>query len=226
MFLDAFPKVLYDIEKRQYSNYESVTNIFFRFSIIKSVLNNISAYYYYIIKDSDTPEILAEATYNDSEAYWIILYANDIYDPQYDWPMNDRVFGKYIIGKYGSIANAKTTIHHYEKVITREESLSGIITENRFVVNYDKLTTNTPDVPYDYYLNLPAIQSVETINMNGQTVTEIIRRDSISNYDYELQQNENKRTVKIIKPEYYGQIMNEFNNLTNNRRNPTVRRLV
>ena len=226
MFLDVFPKVLYDIEKRQYSNYESVTNIFFRFSIIKSVLNNISAYYYYIIKDSDTPEILAEATYNDSEAYWIILYANDIYDPQYDWPMNDRVFGKYIIGKYGSIANAKTTIHHYEKVITREESLSGIITENRFVVNYDKLTTNTPDVPYDYYLNLPAIQSVETINMNGQTVTEIIRRDSISNYDYELQQNENKRTVKIIKPEYYGQIMNEFNNLTNNRRNPTVRRLV
>ena len=226
MFLDAFPKVLYDIEKRQYSNYESVTNLLFRFSIIKSVLNNISAYYYYIIKDSDTPEILAEATYNDSEAYWIILYANDIYDPQYDWPMNDRVFGKYIIGKYGSIANAKTTIHHYEKVITREESLSGIITENRFVVNYDKLTTNTPDVPYDYYLNLPAIQSVETINMNGQTVTEIIRRDSISNYDYELQQNENKRTVKIIKPEYYGQIMNEFNNLTNNRRNPTVRRLV
>ena len=226
MFLDAFPKVLYDIEKRQYSNYESVTNLLFRFSIIKSVLNNISAYYYYIIKDSDTPEILAEATYNDSEAYWIILYANDIYDPQYDWPMNDTVFGNYIINKYGSIANAKTTIHHYEKVITREESLSGIITENRFVVNYDKLTTNTPDVPYDYYLNLPAIQSVETINMNGQTVTEIIRRDSISNYDYELQQNENKRTVKIIKPEYYGQIMNEFNNLTNNRRNPTVRRLV
>ena len=226
MFLDAFPKVLYDIEKKQYSNYESVTNLLFRFSIIKSVLNNISAYYYYIIKDSDTPEILAEATYNDSEAYWIILYANDIYDPQYDWPMNDRVFGKYIIGKYGSIANAKTTIHHYEKVITREESLSGIITENRFVVNYDKLTTNTPDVPYDYYLNLPATQSVENINMNGQTVTEIIKRDSISNYDYELQQNENKRTIKIIKAEYYGQIMDEFNNLTNNRRNPTVRRLV
>ena len=62
--------------------------------------------------------------------------------------------------------------------------------------------------------------------MNGQTVTEIIKRDSISNYDYELQQNENKRTIKIIKAEYYGQIMDEFNNITNYRKNPAVRRLV
>jgi hypothetical protein len=73
---------------------------------------------------------------------------------------------------------------------------------------------------------LPATQSVENINMNGQTVTEIIKRDSISNYDYELQQNENKRTIKIIKAEYYGQIMDEFNNITNYRKNPAVRRLV
>jgi hypothetical protein len=225
-FLDAFPKVQYDIERRLYSNFDTVTNITFRFGIIKNILNNISTYYEYTIKESDTPEILAEKAYNNPEAYWIILYANDIYDPQYDWPLNSTNFGKYIINKYGSLAWAKTNYHHYEKVIRREEPLSGIVTEQRLVVNYDKLTNNTPDVPYDYYLNLPATQSVETINMNGQTVTEIISRDAISYYDYEEQLNEKKRQIKIIKREYYTQIINEYNNMMGDKVAPYIRTLV
>ena len=224
-FLDLFPKIPYGIEKALYrSNYNVVTDITFRFGFIKGILNNISAYYLYTIKDSETPEILAEYVYNDPEAYWIILYANDIYDPQYDWPLNYSNFQNYIISKYGSLAAAQTDIHHYEKVITRTESLSGIVTEQRTIVNYDKLTDNALDVPYDYYVGLPAGQSVETIDMNGQTVTEVISRSAISNYDYEDQENEKKRIIKIVKPEYYQQIMLEFNNMTNNSIAPYLRK--
>ena len=224
-FLDLFPIIPYDIEKAVYrSNYDVVTDITFRFGFIKEILNNISAYYLYPIKDSETPEILAEYVYNDPEAYWIILYANDIYDPQYDWPLNYNNFQNYIIGKYGSLAAAQTGIHHYEKVITRTESLSGIVTEKRIIVNYDKLTDNALNVPYDYYVGLPAGQSVETINMNGQTVTEVISRSAITNYDYEDEENEKKRIIKIIKPEYYQQIMLEFNNMTNNSIAPYLRK--
>jgi hypothetical protein len=226
-FLDTFPKIQYDITRRSASsNFETVTNLTFRFGIIKNVINNVSSYYEYAVKESDTPEILAEKVYNNPEAYWIILYANDMYDPQYDWPMNSNVFAKYIANKYGSVNAAKTGIHHYEKVIRREESRTGIITEQRIVVNYDKLTTNTPDVPYDYYLNLPATQSVEEINMNGVTVTEIISRDAISYFDYEDQLNEKRRQIKIIKREYYTQIINEFNNMMGNQLAPYIRTLV
>lgn len=224
-FLDLFPKIPYDIEKALYrSNYDVITDITFRFGFIKEILNNISAYYLYSIKDSETPEILAEFVYNDPEAYWIILYANDIYDPQYDWPLAYSNFHKYIISKYGSLSAAQTNIHHYEKIITRTESLSGTVTEQRITINYDKLTDDELDIPYDYYVGLPAEQSVETINMNGQTVTEVISRSEVSNYDYEEEQNENKRIIKIIKPEYYEQIMNEFNNMTNNSIAPFLRK--
>lgn len=225
-FLDAFPRIQYDINRKYYSEYNTVTNLLFRFTVIKDVLSHISSYYEYTITDADKPEILAEKIYNDPEAYWIILYANDIYDPQYDWPLDSRSFGKYIINKYGSIATAKTTIHHYEKVIQREESLSGIITETRLQVNYDKLTDNDLDIPYDYYLNLPLTQSVETVNMNGRTVTEIIYRAEVTNYDYEEELNEKRRNIKIIKPEYYSQIIAEFNRLTKNALNPNLRKLI
>lgn len=218
LFFDKFPVLAYDIAGKKLSNYQVSTNIFFRIRILREILGNISAYYEYLISDSDTPEILADKVYGNPEAHWIILMANDIIDPQYDWPLNYKNFNNYIINKYGSIANAKTQIHHYEKVITREEQLTGIVTESRFTVNFDKLTDNTPSVPYDYYENLPETQEVNTYNLeNGRTVTEIIRREAITYYDYESQLNDNKRSIKIIKPEYYGQILKEFEDLTNTK---------
>ena len=218
LFFDKFPVLAYDIAGKRLSNYQISTNIFFRIRILREILGNISAYYEYLVSDSDTPEILADKVYGNPEAHWIILMANDIIDAQYDWPLNYKNFNNYIINKYGSIANAKTQIHHYEKVVTREEQLTGIVTESRFTVNFDKLTDNTPSVPYDYYENLPETQEVNTYNLeNGRTVTEIIRREAITYYDYESQLNDNKRSIKIIKPEYYGQILREFENLTNTK---------
>ena len=286
-FFDLFPRIGYDIARSKYSNYEQVTNIFLRFGFLREVIENISSYYEYTITDSDKPEILAEKVYGDPEAHWIILYANNMTDPQYDWPLNERDFNKFITAKYGSVANAKTTIHHYEKVITRTEDLTGISSEFRYVIDYNIKTNsilnmsavtgtystgeavyqgsnlafasfsanvvswdsvageltlaNTvgepliynflvgdnyssangvvtsfkiPSVPYDYYLSLPATQSVSTYNVAGKTITEVISRNSVTNYDYELELNENKRFIRIIKPEYYSRIMNEFANIT------------
>ena len=283
-FLDNLPRVPYDIAKGKTSNYQAVTNITFRLKILKEVVDNISAYVNYTITDTDTPEILAEKIYGNPEAYWIILYANDIFDPQYDWPMNYRVFNNYIVDKYGSLANAKTTIHHYEKVIERE--VDGITSTFRYEVDYDSktnsvinmsavtgsfsngeavyqganltaatfsanviywnssageltlgntvgslaryttLTGNTssangtvgsyvsPSVPYDYYKSLPATQSVSTYSVNGKTVIETISRNSVSNYDWEEEQNEARRQIKVIKKEYYPRIALEFNEIT------------
>lgn len=222
MFLDAFPRLQYDIVRARFSNFEDVTDIFFRVSVLKSVLNNISTYYDYEIRDGDTPEILADKIYGNPEAYWIITYSNDIYDRNYDWPLDYRSFEKYIINKYGSVANAQSTNHHYEKVIQRTESLSGITTEKRIIIDYDKKSDNTPDVPYDYYLNV-IDEPVNVINMNGQTVTEVISRNAVTNYDYEVALNDSKRIIKIIKSDYYKTIIDEFNILTENRMNPYLR---
>lgn len=71
------------------------------------------------------------------------------------------------------------------------------------------------DVPFDYYYGLAQTQAVSTYNLvDGKTVVETIYRDRISNYDWEFTENENKRFIKIIKPEFYPQIIRELNNAT------------
>ena len=53
----------------------------------------------------------------------------------------------------------------------------------------------------------------EVYDVGDRSITEIIKRDAISYYDYENQINENRRFVKVIKKEYYGKIMGELDNM-------------
>lgn len=262
-YFDKFPKIEYDINRSQYPVYDLATNIFFRLGMLQSVLNNTSSYYVLELEDGETPEILADKVYGDAGAGWIILFTNRIIDPQFDWPLNYDAFEKYVIEKYGSIEIAKTTYHHYEKVVIRE--VDGITTTNRYVINKERLIENDLSVPYNYFEpyaisssqtadstalkadnvdifitadadldsgetawqggSLAYTQYVNTYNFEGKTIVETVRGEAISNYDYENALNESRREIKVIKKEYYNQIIYEFNALTNYSES-FVRRLV
>jgi hypothetical protein len=219
-YFDKFPKVSFKVPGNAPDS-EILTNIFFRIGFIKETLSNISSYYTVELEDGDTPEILADKVYDDSGAGWIILLANQILDPQFDWPLDSDAFDKYIIGKYGSIENSMTTVHHYEMVITRVLSPDNTTTTQRYVVNKEKLTDNNLDVPYNYYQvhgadpgSLANVQEVNTYNLEGKTIVETIDGEAITNYDYEVALNDSRRLIRVIKKEYYPRIMSEYNKLT------------
>lgn len=250
-FFDKFPLIPYQISGVKYSSFQTIRNLLFRTSIIREALTNSSSYMRYIIQDGDTPEILASKIYGDPQAHWMILYANDMLDAQYDWPMTSTVFPKYIADKYRSQAEDDlgpglqdyqvvswtqdvdnvASQHHYEKVIRRENQAEQTTEETRFVINRTKLTNNALDVPYDYYDgpgSLAAIQDVVPTNLtvDGQTVIETVYRNSVTYYDYENELNEAKRTIRIIKKEYYNQLNTEFGVLTNKNVPVFLRRVV
>jgi hypothetical protein len=234
-FFDLFPRTIYNQSGRKYSSYDTVTNIMFRVAMVKETINNIASYYQYTITDSDTPENLADKAYGDPEAHWIILYANDIYNPYKDWPLNYDAFGKYIIGKYGSIEAAKTTYHHYEMVVKREND--GKVSETRFEIDRTMESYDPNGVaPYDRwdgleYSYLPVnfaetSRTTTSTRIAGKTIIETRERDRVTNYDWELQQNESRRNIKVIKKMYYNTILLELDNITNNARNPFLRKLI
>lgn len=226
-FLDNFPKIGYDINKRLYGNYDLVTNITFRVNIIRSILNNVSTYYDYEIEEGETPEILADRIYNDPFAYWIILYANDIVDPQYDWPLGYAAFKNYITDKYGSLTGAGTQIHHYEKVVERIDNLTGKTEIERYIVPYENLLEATDiEIPLNSFYDgdLPAAGEYTTINIAGKTISQRVYRNAVSALEYETQLNDSKRLIKVIKPEYYPQIIKEFKKMTGSV-DPMIRKL-
>lgn len=255
-YFDKFPKVEYDINRSLINpKYETITNIFFRIRVIREVLNNINSYYVLEVEDGETPEIVADKIYKDSGAGWIILLANQILDPQFDWVMNYDTFQKYIISKYGSVETAQITYHHYDMIIKRTISPDNVITEDRYQVSGNKLTENQLSVPFNYYApysvdigltadstdytvdstdsrytvdsgeylgenglqsgSLSYVNYLNRYDIAGKTITENVYGEAVTNYDYEFSLNEERRLIKVIKEEYYEQILNEFNLLTN-----------
>jgi hypothetical protein len=207
-FFNYYPKTFYTSNTKT-TGLDSVTNIISRFGFEKELKNNSSAFYKYSVKDSDTPEIIASKFYDNSERHWIVLLFNDIIDPQFDWPLNNNTLIEFIDNKYTANGAANTTpvsgiqwakstnnTKNYYKIITRTASDSTIITE-KFQVD-----ANT-------YANVAASTISYTLN-NGATVTEKISKEKQTYYDYEVEENEAKREIRLLKSEFVPEVEKEF----------------
>jgi hypothetical protein len=91
----------------------SATNILVRAKVREYVLNNAAIYYTHRIEEGERPDTLASKYYGNSSFTWLLFYANNIYDPIFDWPLNSENLISYMINKVGSLQIAQQTPHHY-----------------------------------------------------------------------------------------------------------------
>lgn len=83
------------------------------------LLNDYLIFYTYVVKDGETPEIIAEKLYGNAQYHWIVLLANNIIDPIYDWPMSQENLINTIHSLYDTpvmdgLIYAYQTVDHYE----------------------------------------------------------------------------------------------------------------
>ena len=194
-YFSTLPKIVY-IDKDQTSRV--YTNLMTRADIIPSLLDNPLVFYTYDIQDEDTPEIVAHKYYGDVYRYWIILYCNQITDPQWNWPLSGNDFQKYIVDKYTEF-DPYSTVHHYEKTMSQYDANSLTTTENTIVIDQDT---------YD-----SLVETTNTYALPTGSVTVTITKTAVSYYTYELNLNESKRNIKVLNKAYAGQLENEFKKL-------------
>jgi hypothetical protein len=203
LYFESMPKILTpDVN----GNGIVLTNLMARSELIPSLLNNPMMFYKYDIQDGDTPEIVANKYYGDSYRYWVVLYANQILDPQWNWPLNNQQFDNYLIKKYSSVSNnsnvlsyTQATTKEYRKTIKSIDSLSLVETVETFVID-----TNS--------YNQSIIPSA-TYQLPNSKVSQTITKSIVSIYDYELEQNEAKRSINLINKMYVSELEQQFKSL-------------
>lgn len=122
MYFKDFPQFLYDFKYGDITKTSIVKDITRNIRFRKEILSNISVYDQYDIQDGETPEIIAEQIYGNSQYHWIIMLVNDRNDYVNDFPLAEISLVQVIKDKYGT-ANVHS-IHHYENA-------------NGYVVNSD-----------------------------------------------------------------------------------------
>ena len=132
-YFTYFPTIGYDVRGiKNDSSVQRITDILKRVRKKLEIIN-LAFFEEYFVQDGDTPESLAHQVYDDSQLHWIILYANYMTNPYYDWPLTYFDLQKFVNKKYG-VANINA-IHHYEDVDGYEvdSTASGATSVTNFI---------------------------------------------------------------------------------------------
>ena len=108
MYFKSFPYTLYSLDNT--STIQVVTNITTRVTLSDEVKNNLALFDEYDVRDGDTPELVADRFYKNSELHWLVLHYNEIIDPRFDWPLDTNNLNRHVTGKYANV----NAVHHYE----------------------------------------------------------------------------------------------------------------
>ena len=167
----------------------TVKNLFKRSKLRTDLDQAITAFNYYNIKDGMRPDMVAQELYDNPELDWVVLTSSNITNIRNEWPLDHNDLQEYMLEKYGSEANMMK-VHHYE---TR-----------KIVDEYDRVVIPAGlEVDKDFsfqYLNFSK-QVVKIIP--SQVVAEI------TNYQYEVRLNDEKRRIRVLKSEYLSAFISE-----------------
>ena len=179
-YFRPFPKVTYDLEKNNRNSL--LTNVMVRYKVQEVLTRRKAVYYSYNVKENERADVIAFKYYGDATLDWLIFIVNNIVDPQFDWPMDQFSFNRYIDKKYGSFETAVETVHHYERILTPQTTLfdGTVIPEKVVKIDYTSYLELLPD-----------------------------DRRIVDSYTYELQLNDAKRQIKLLDEKYLPAVLSQ-----------------
>ena len=109
-YFTYFPTTVYDVRgDKNKLRIDRITNVLVR-ARKKLEITNAALFEQYFIQDGDRADTLAYQFYKDSTLHWLIMYANYMTNPYYDWPLTYFDLQKFVAKKYTNING----VHHYE----------------------------------------------------------------------------------------------------------------
>ena len=163
------------------SDYIPVKNLFKKGYLRDDIFQDLTFFTKYKVQGDDRPDNIAYTLYDNASLDWVILLSNNIINIQTEWPMPQADLDRYLLDKYETYEALNNT-HHYETIEVKNSSgvvvvKEGLTVESDFSVEF-----------YDWM-----IDSLET----KQGIT-----TPISNYEYEMKIEDDKRNIFALKPRY------------------------
>jgi hypothetical protein len=139
----------------------------------------------YTVREGEKPETIAELYYGSVDDTWIVLLANNITDPYYEWPIDGDQFDQYFIDKYSDISErVGFDVIRWGIDNTRSDNIVYFFVESDDTKRIKRYSPETDNLPFE--------------------------ATPVRVYEYEKQQNENKREILLIDKIYRNQVVEEF----------------
>jgi len=184
------------------SDYITVKNIFKKNELRPDIFDDATVFTEYQIKGDDRPDNIAFEVYGDSTLDWLVLLCNNILNIQTEWPLLQNDFDRFLLDKYAIFDTTQYTsaynylysgIHHYE---TKK------ITDSHGVVIVPEGLQVASDYSITYWDETVRGYVVQTDVPNP-----------ITNYEYEMDIENRKRNIRMLKGIYLGIVRDDMKEL-------------
>lgn len=212
MYFSKIPNIEYDKKPIQFPISETefvlAKNFFKKFKIADTIYKSSIYFNKYAIVDGDRYDIISNKFYGTPDYDWIIILSNNIIDPQKDFPMTNRQVLEYVNEKYSN----PNDIHHYETLEVKTSSgiiiqKEGIVVDEAFYQRKSTVPSGITGERKTQYENLifKYYDNGVIVKKNGEDISR-----PVTNTEFEIEQNERKREIYILRPEYVSTIISEL----------------
>lgn len=170
--------------KKSSLDYVRVKNLFRRVKLRDDLQNVFTLFNKYQIPDGARPDTVAEALYGSAEYDWVVLLSANITRVRDQWPLSDRDIYRFSENKYGIAGLSE--IKFYETTEVKDS-------EGRLILPAGKVVDSNFRIPNP--------------SDPRATLNPVV---GITNYEYEVRKNNEKRSIYLLKPEYLQQYLNDF----------------
>ena len=210
-YFKELPNILYQsplLHKNSSTDFISIKNLFRRAKLYDYLGNNVSIFNKFVIGDGDRPDTIAESLYNDSSLDYVVVLVAGITNINHEWPLQDFQVYDYALQKYGSESKMFED-HHYETFEIKDDKGRQILPPDLIVDKDFKIDGSALRFNSTYTLISEAGNN-ELDDKNEYTVsTDNIAR-AVSNFEYEISENEKKREINVLRSGYLSIFVNDL----------------
>ena len=210
-YFKELPNILYQsplLHKNSSTDYISIKNLFRRAKLYDYLGNNVSIFNKFVIGDGDRPDTIAESLYNDSSLDYVVVLVAGITNINHEWPLQDFQVYDYALQKYGSESKMFED-HHYETFEIKDDKGRQILPPDLIVDKDFKIDGSALRFNSTYTL-ISEAGNTQLDDKNEYTVsTDNIAR-AVSNFEYEISENEKKREINVLRNGYLSIFINDL----------------
>ena len=173
-------------EKTSSLDYVEVKNIFRRSKLRDDLQNNFTVFDKYEVPMGARPDTVAEDLYGSAQFDWVVLTVAGILNVRNEWPLSDKDIYDYSFDKYGESLNS---VRFFETKEVKD-------TNGRLILPKGKV-----------------VDSNFTIPKPGEPTATLNPVTGISNYEYEVRLNEEKRNIFVLREEYLQEFLSDMRDL-------------
>ena len=209
MYFSILPNIQYDEKPLVYPYSESefvvAKNLFRKYKINADVFSYAVFFKKYILKDGETPDLLANKAYGNPFYDWVILITNSVVNRHFDWPLSNYELTKYAESQYD---DPYGEIAYYETY----EIKAGYRIPNEYGTMVDAIVLEGGLKVDSTFFN----KNFEYFNGSGYTTVpgNTVCRPVTVMEDL-TKKNEQKREIFLLKPEYFRQFVDDFKKQNN-----------